>query len=193
MLIHFFILLIIPFSAIAADLSGRVVSVADGDIFGYEMGSEMMERGIGGGAGTVLRSLRHNAARGNEMSITTFFAKHLDAPLNNQRNSWGAVRRSDGAVILRGWQDKCKRIDGVDRILLKSAGADDRIGGNERREHLAMIAAGTPGYVLMCEAKDPKASPRAIKKFDKTRLFKIDRVEQIDGAIYGFITTTVPI
>jgi hypothetical protein len=46
------------------------------------------------------------------MTLTGLFAS-LGAPLANQRWSWGAVRPTDGAVILRVWQDEGRKIDGA--------------------------------------------------------------------------------
>jgi hypothetical protein len=45
------------------------------------------------------------------VTLTEFFA-YLEAPLANQRWSWGAVRPSDGAVLLRVWQDEQRKMDG---------------------------------------------------------------------------------
>jgi hypothetical protein len=103
------------------------------------------------------------------MSITAMF-EQLGAPLANPRWSWGGVRQ-DGSVMLRVWQNETKRIDGRTHVQLthyaEFVGREDNYGYQERLRHVNQIQTGVRCYMVMCEAKEPKAVPRKIKDFDK--------------------------
>jgi hypothetical protein len=118
------------------------------------------------------------------MSKKQFF-ETLGAPLANPRWSWGAVRSSDGAVFLRVWQDRIRRHDGslFVRVTHEERFADDpdNLGYQERGRHVELIRAGAPCFLVMCEAVDVDATPRAIKDFNKDEVFPGGRVVQLDG------------
>ncbi|WP_266159238.1 hypothetical protein [Dyella silvatica] len=105
------------------------------------------------------------------MTLSDLFKK-LGAPLKSARWSWGSVRASDGTLFLRVWQDDCRRDNGKDIVWLSDTSEDDSSqGAVERREHVALIQAGNPCFLVMCLARDTKALPRVIKSFNEKELF----------------------
>lgn len=89
----------------------------------------------------------------------------LGAPLKNVRWSWGGVRKSDGAVFLRVWQDGTKKINGKRYIWISVENPlGNDLGENERMDHLKLVQAGHPCYLVMCQAVDTSAAPRAIQR-----------------------------
>ena len=69
----------------------------------------------------------------------------LGAPLKNVRWSWGGVRKSDGAVFLRVWQDGTKKINGKRYIWISvESPLGNDLGENERMDHLKLVQAGHP-------------------------------------------------
>ena len=107
------------------------------------------------------------------MTLSQFF-KYLGAPLKNVRWSWGAVRAGDGAVFLRVWQDECKTLEGRRCVLVSRAEAlrEDDLGRAERAAQVLLIKGGARCFLVMCLAKDPKASPRVIERFNREELFE---------------------
>lgn len=106
------------------------------------------------------------------MSISSFFQR-LDAPLANNRWSWGSQRLSDGAVFLRVWQDLKFVEDGQAYMLVDARTHDDTdsLGYHERVRHLQSVRDGAPCFLVMCVAKDVEASPRTIKEFNDLEVF----------------------
>ncbi|MCY1286522.1 hypothetical protein D9M69_369210 [compost metagenome] len=141
---------------------------------------------------------RASALRGgatvSQRSISQFFAA-MGAPLHIVRQSWGAVR-SDGAVVLRVWADRCQQHDGkryVQLTHLEKYGGDSRnFGYNERLEHVQMIIDGASCYLVMCQVKDPVASPRDIKSWNRDSLFVGGRLEKIDGDWWVELADKIP-
>lgn len=118
------------------------------------------------------------------LSQTEFFHR-LGAPLSNPNWSWGAVS-PEGVVFVRAWQDETRRVDGslFTRLTNHAHFADangSNPGYNERLRHVQQLQDGSPGYVVMCVAKNVKASPRAIQSFDERDLHKIGAIRDIDG------------
>lgn len=115
-------------------------------------------------------------------SITQFFSA-IGAPLRMIRQSWGAVR-ADGAVFLRVWQDRCRTDEGVRYVQLthleKYGGNSSNFGYSERRNHVERIREGAPCYLIMCIAKNPEASPRDIKSYNKEVIFVGGSLKQFD-------------
>jgi hypothetical protein len=107
------------------------------------------------------------------MSLTELFKK-VDAPLANQRWSWGALR-SDGSVVLRVWQDRKEKINDKWHMMIahheKYTDNEDSLGYQERLSHIEAIKAGAKCYMIMCLAKDVDASPRTIKSFNEKDIF----------------------
>jgi len=104
----------------------------------------------------------------------------LGAPLANQRWSWGAVRPSDSAVILRVWQDECTALDGNHVVQVTfsdwSAEHPGNLGHAERLTHLELIRTGAPAYMIMCNAADTEASPRKVAAFNDREFFARGRI-----------------
>ncbi len=130
------------------------------------------------------------------MTITQFFEK-LNAPLANQRWSWGSVRESDGAVILRVWQDEKVKLDG--RHFMKIThhksyiGNEDNDGYRERNKHAELIRNGGKCYMVMCLVKDSKAEPREIKSFNSNDIFVGGEVIDRDGDTWVEFVDRIPI
>lgn len=116
-------------------------------------------------------------------SVTEIFVR-LGAPLVNQRWSWGAIRASDGAVLLRVWQDQTCRVDDARYVLVANhaafAGDAATAGYQERIRHLEAIRGGAPSFLVMVEVKDPKAEPRTIKSVNDREVFTGGRLLELD-------------
>ena len=106
------------------------------------------------------------------MSLTEFYKK-LDAPLANQRWSWGSTR-PDGSVVLRVWQDRTERIDGKSFIIIanhNNHAYKKNHGYKERLEHIKKISDGAKCLMVMCLAKDVTEQSRTIKSYNQNFLF----------------------
>lgn len=115
------------------------------------------------------------------LSLTEFFENKLEAPMVNNRWSWGAVKPDGSAVYLSIWQDEIKRDDPKDPksqtwvdVLwdekLWSGVSEASTARNERIRHIDLIKSGTPAYALIKIAKDPKIIPREMKEFNSDYL-----------------------
>lgn len=118
------------------------------------------------------------------MTRTEIF-KYLGAPLVNQRWSWGAVRPGDGAVFMRVWQDEVRKSGRryLARVTATAVfqGDETNPGFAERTHHLELIKGGAKSYMIMCEAKDVNATPRAIAKFNQREVFVGGALQEVDG------------
>lgn len=115
------------------------------------------------------------------MTQKDFFAM-LGAPLVNPRWSWGAVRKSDGAVILRVWEDNVQTRNGREFVRVARERPPSHPlshGARERLKHLELIRAGTPCYLIMCQAVDLAARPRRVKRFNARELFPGAAVQRL--------------
>ena len=130
------------------------------------------------------------------MSQTTLFAK-LGAPLANPRWSWGAIRTTDGAVFLRVWQDRTRRHDGALFVQVTHAERfkddPDNLGYQERLRHVERIREGAPCYMVMCEAVDVHAVPRAVRDFNGDEVFPGGRIIELDGDWWIELRSRVPV
>ena len=111
------------------------------------------------------------------MKITKFF-EALGAPLRNSRWSWGAVR-SDGAVILRVWEDQVERFDGSAwvRVGRRKPAPPRELGRRERLAQIELINKGAACFVVMCKARDIKPNgPREILSFNDEQLFRAGKI-----------------
>ena len=95
------------------------------------------------------------------------------------------MRASDGAVFLRVWQDRERKIDSSWYTMLthREKFEDDpgNLGWQERLGHVELIRKGVPCYLVMCEAKDISAAPRSIKSFNDRDVFVGGKLVEIDG------------
>lgn len=131
------------------------------------------------------------------MTLSEFFEK-LGAPLANVRWSWGSMR-SDGTVVLRVWQDRTQKIDGVRYVQLThlekygDGRGRDNLGYSERLSHVENIRAGAKTLLVMCSVEEPKASPRKIKSFNQSDVFVGGKVIEIDRDTWIELADRVPI
>jgi hypothetical protein len=129
------------------------------------------------------------------MSISNLFDK-LGAPLANVRWSWGGLS-PDSAVVLRVWQNETKKRDGKLWAQLthhqEFFGKEKDLGYQERNRHVALVAAGAPCYLIMCEARDLNEVPRVIKAFNERELFVAGEHTEFEGNTWVEITTRRPI
>lgn len=101
----------------------------------------------------------------------------LGAPLNNVQWSWGAVRKSDGAVFLVVWQDESLRRDNRSFSLVHNetfwGDTTDSNGLNERKGHLALVRTGAKTYLIMALAKNARTpdAPRRIVELNTDEVF----------------------
>ena len=122
------------------------------------------------------------------ISMTEFFIR-LGAPLKNPMWSWGSVRRGDGTVFLRVWQDRKESISGKTYYMVHhtSKHADTTsLGYSERQTHIDLIRAGASCYMVICIPENKDASPRKIKSFKQDVLFKGGSTPVVgdDGNLY---------
>ncbi|WP_306395179.1 HNH endonuclease [Telluria beijingensis] len=126
-------------------------------------------------------------------AISKFF-KRLGFPLNNDRNSWGAV--SGDAILLRTWSDEFTRVDRRVIVLkdYRKPGGTTSVGLNERKEHLrALWKGGNPGYVvIITPAPSDTDGTRKIGPFRNDVVFPIERLVE-EGSIFAVLGAPVPI
>ena len=95
------------------------------------------------------------------------------------------MRPKDGAVVLRVWQDKKRKLNGKWHMELTNhkayAGNDGDLGYAERLEHVRLVRSGAPVLMVMCEAVDIHAQPRDIKDFNRREVFYGGALVEDDG------------
>ncbi|MDD0842108.1 hypothetical protein [Pseudomonas sp. Gutcm_11s] len=126
--------------------------------------------------------------------ISQHFAD-LGAPLRNPRNSWGAVRHGahEDQVILRVWEDRKQYIDGKWFRMVLGA-TSDSVGYMERMNHVSMLMARVPGYMVVCTAADVNARPRKIKDYSPLVLVPVGEVFPDDrGQVWAECLPAVPV
>ena len=119
------------------------------------------------------------------MSLSGMFTR-LGAPLKNVRWSWGSMRASDGVIFLRVWQDRTRKVN--EQLYVKISDetlpAYNDLGRMERREHTNLVRNGSPCYLIMCEAADIQATPRAVQSFNRNEIFQTGELIQLDGSYW---------
>ena len=130
------------------------------------------------------------------MNQAALFAR-LGAPLSKSRWSWGAVRSERGAVFLRVWRDGMRTHDGSQfvRVTNHALFRDGPVncGHRERLGHVDLIRGGAPCYLIVCEAADPAARPRRVRRFNAAEAFPGGRVVELDGDWYVEVLPGVPV
>lgn len=115
------------------------------------------------------------------MSSPASMFKELGAPLKNTRWSWGSVRESDRTVFLRVWQDGTRKVDGQRLIHLADKDEDEESqGAQERLQHIELIRGGYRCYLVMCQAQDTSANPRAVRSFNAREVFTGGELVELD-------------
>jgi len=81
------------------------------------------------------------------------------------------------------------------RVTHEEKFADNRpnLGYQERARHVEQIRAGARCFMVMCEAADVKASPRAIKDFNEEEVFEGGRIVQWEGDWWVELVRRVPV
>lgn len=129
------------------------------------------------------------------MPISEFFAR-LGAPLHNLMWSWGAQRKSDGAIFLRAWQDETLTINGTHHVCILNMSLPESIlssnGIKERQQHIEMIRAGAQAYIVMMRAVNTQAIPREIAGFNEKDIFVGGKLLEQDGKIWLSYTKRLP-
>ena len=115
------------------------------------------------------------------MSQAELFEK-LGAPLKNVRWSWGGVRESDKTIFLRVWQDGTKT-DGAKRYIWISdeTPPSGDLGAAERLVHVNLVQSGYSCYLVMCQAVDTNAIPRAVQSYNENEVFVAGEVILFEG------------
>lgn len=121
----------------------------------------------------------------------------LGAPLKNTRWLWGAVRPADGAVFLRVWDDRKRVFDGSVFVQITHDAAYRDNSGNpgyrERGQHVDLVRAGAPCYLVMCEAVNTTERPRRVARFNTTEVFEGGRVQEAAGDWWIEIGRAIPV
>lgn len=130
------------------------------------------------------------------MSQKEFFAS-LGVPVSTSRQGWGSVRPSDGAVFLRVWQDEFRTQDGRQFVRVTHHDSQEEdlrsSGDRERLQHIEQIRQGATCYLVMCQATDVNATPRAVKQFNEQEVFMAGEVVELDGELWIELGSRVPI
>jgi len=121
----------------------------------------------------------------------------MGAPLSNSRWSWGGVRSIDGAVVLRVWQDRKRKLDGRWYMMIthhsKYENDADNLGYRERNEHVAMLRSGRSScYMVMCLAEDATSNPRKVASFNDKEVFVGGKVIDYEGDSWVEMAGRVP-
>jgi hypothetical protein len=130
------------------------------------------------------------------MSLTGLF-EELDAPLANNRWSWGAVREQDQAVFLRVWQDGCKKLPefgaGYFAWVANAPYTNNSLGESERNRHIELIKNGAKAYVIICiDEGHSEGDGRKIDDFDNDSLHVGGIVVEYDNSFFMQLVDRVP-
>ena len=127
------------------------------------------------------------------MSQAEMFEK-LGAPLNNVRWSWGSVRAYDGTVFMRVWQDGTQKIEEKRFIWISEETPPSHdLGADERLRHVKLVQAGADCYLIMCQAVDSDATPRAVQTFNRNEVFKSGDIVLVKGSYWLELKGRVPL
>jgi hypothetical protein len=118
--------------------------------------------------------------------------------LQDQRTSWGGVRKSDGAVVMTLWSDGVVSRDGRCSYLLWAPNVQgsrpwsDTPSGQERLRHcqLAMDGAAAEGLLVFGERLDghiPEEKARSVHGVDPETVvhFKVEKLGEEYWAVWG--------
>lgn len=114
--------------------------------------------------------------RKNTISFSAF-CEQLGAPLVNVLDRWCAISETRRMAVFTVWVDKLQS----DRyVFFKSpTSINKRIGAIEMRKTIAtVIEEGYAAYGILCEAKDPSASPRTRGYFQDNVLLALSFVKE---------------
>ena len=128
--------------------------------------------------------------------IQTKLFEELGAPLCNPRWSWGAIRKSDGAIFLRVWEDQKKMLGGKTYIRLThkqffKQKARKHPGNEERLKHINLLKKDYVTFMIMCIVKRPITSPRVIDRLAADKIYCGGTVKEIDGDVWLEIKRTI--
>lgn len=125
------------------------------------------------------------------MVQSAFFEK-LGAPFRNVRWSWGAVRSSDGTVFLRVWNDHFRLVDGKRYVRITFGNKSKNLGNNERLCHVSQIESGARAMLVVCEARDPNAKKRTVKRMETDFVYVGGPTRGIEGDRWIEVVGQVP-
>ena len=107
------------------------------------------------------------------------------------------MREADGAVILRVWQDRQRKLD--NRFFMRIthhanyADNDHHLGYKERNEHAERVRNGSSCFMIMCLAENTEAVPRKIKSCNTRFIFVGGEVRELDGDTWVEIAAKIPV
>lgn len=127
---------------------------------------------------------------GNMGETSSSMSAHFDAlgfPLNNVRNSWGAL--SPRGILLRIWADEIvsERVMVLGPPAVRELQSKRANGFWERVDHLRLLwSGGIAGYALVLTATDVNAVPRQVKDFNREYVREIVALDEAaDGSIWA--------
>jgi len=125
------------------------------------------------------------------------FFQMLGAPLVNFIWSWGSVRK-DETVFLRVWKDQIQKLDDFDSRVVQIYRLERKLkprqyGRRERLEHIERIKRGARCFLVMCEARDVKASKRTIHSFEEEHVFRGGKIKEKAGKLWIEVLPAVPV
>lgn len=121
------------------------------------------------------------------MNITQFHAEVLNASVKNQQWSWGS--ENDHAIFLRGWYHQLQG----GKVQVQSIQDKPSAGLNERIRHLEACKQGKPGYMVLMQARDPKAEKLSIRQFDQVVYPIIKIATDLEGVTWAHINCLEPV
>ncbi|MGF6642460.1 HNH endonuclease [Paraburkholderia sp. GAS82] len=118
------------------------------------------------------------------LSISSFFANTLQAPLRNIRWSWGAHNPDTGVVALRLWRDRIREREG-DIEVFRERRSDD-LGQKERVRHLEIIEHGARAFGVICDRDQASTGtePTSIAFFDRESLLALGPISKGEDGVW---------
>ena len=139
------------------------------------------------------------------MGITAHFRNKLGAQLCQIQKSWGAVRRADGVIFLRVWDESVLLESQGKRTFARLAFHDwyeddpENWGYQERCSHIENLREriranhAEIGYAVMCTPKHLPDGRRSIKSFVSETVRPIIGIQDRENDVWAELGPAVPV